>query len=94
VWWAIGGYFVSTLCFNISDVLNQLILPSRVFDDVGEGVVAQLINPEMNDFLASLVGYIAPCLSAPIWEELLYRGYMLPALCLFVPFWPAVLVLV
>jgi len=92
VWWAIGGYFVSTLCFNISDVLNQLILPSRIFDDAGEGVVAQLINPEMNDFLASLVGYIAPCLSAPIWEELLYRGYMLPALCLFVPFWPAVLV--
>jgi membrane protease YdiL (CAAX protease family) len=90
VWWVIGGYFISSWCFNLSDILNQLILPASIFENAGEGVVAQLINPEQNDLWASLVGYIAPCLSAPIWEELLYRGYMLPALSLFVPFWPAV----
>ena len=27
------------------------------------------------------MGALAPCVSAPIFEELLYRGFLLPALC-------------
>ena len=92
LWWAIGGYFVSAWLFNIADFINQIILPPYLFAQQGEGVVAQLINPENNDFFASLVGYIAPCLSAPWWEEVLYRGYLLPALGLFMGFWPSVFV--
>jgi len=92
LWWTIGGYFVSAWLFNIADFANQIILPPYLFAQQSEGVVAQLINPENNDFLASLVGYIAPCLSAPWWEEVLYRGYLLPALGLFMGFWPSVLV--
>lgn len=92
LWWTIGGYFISSYFFNIADFLNQVILPSHVFEQAGEGVVSQLINPENNDFFASLVGYIAPCLSAPWWEEVLYRGFLLPALCLQMNFWLAVFV--
>lgn len=89
LWWTLGGYFVSAWVFNIADFVNQIVLPSSVFEQAGEGVVSQLINPENNDFAASLVGYIAPCLSAPWWEEILYRGFILPALCLQMKFWPA-----
>jgi membrane protease YdiL (CAAX protease family) len=92
VWWVVGGYLISAWLFNIADMVNQLVLPASVFEHAGEGVVAQLISPENNDILASIVGYIAPCLTAPIWEELLYRGFMLPALCLFMPFWAAIVV--
>lgn len=92
LWWTIGGYFVSAWLFNIADFVNQIILPPHIFAQQAEGVVSQLINPENNDFLASLVGYIAPCLSAPWWEEVLYRGYLLPALGLFMGFWPSVFV--
>lgn len=92
LWWTISGYFISSWFFNIADFLNQIILPSHVFELAGEGVVSQLINPENNDFAASLVGYIAPCLSAPWWEEVLYRGFLLPALTLQMKFWPAVFV--
>ena len=92
LWWTIGGYFVSAWLFNIADFLNQILLPPYLFAQASEGVVSQLINPENNDFLASLVGYIAPCLSAPWWEEVLYRGYLLPALGLFMGFWPSVFV--
>jgi membrane protease YdiL (CAAX protease family) len=90
LWWTLGGYFVSGWFFNIADCINQYILPKHVFDLASEGVVAQLINPENNDFFASLVGYMAPCISAPWWEEVLYRGFLLPALCLFSNFWMAV----
>lgn len=92
LWWTIGGYFVSAWLFNVADFANQVLLPAELFAEQSEGVVSQLINPENNDFLASLVGYIAPCLSAPWWEEVLYRGYLLPALGLFMGFWPSVFV--
>jgi membrane protease YdiL (CAAX protease family) len=90
IWWTIGGYFVSSWFFNLADFANQMLLPHELFESASEGVVAQLINPEHNDFLASLIGCLAPCWSAPWWEEVLYRGFMLPALCLHVPYWLAV----
>ena len=92
LWWTIGGYFISSWFFNIADFLNQNILPAHVFELAGEGVVSQLINPENNDIAASLVGYIAPCITAPWWEEVLYRGFLLPALTLNMKFWPSVFV--
>lgn len=92
LWWTISGYFISSWFFNIADFLNQLILPAHVFELAGEGVVSQLINPENNDIAASLVGYIAPCITAPWWEEVLYRGFLLPALTLQMKFWPSVFV--
>jgi membrane protease YdiL (CAAX protease family) len=92
VWWVVGGYLVSSWLFNVADMVNQILLPASVFRGASEGVVAQLISPENNDIWASIVGYVAPCLTAPIWEELLYRGFMLPTLCLFMPFWAAVVV--
>ena len=57
-----------------------------------ESVVSQLVNPEHNDWLASAVGYIAPCVTAPVWEEVLYRGFLLPALQPIVGFWGAVFI--
>lgn len=90
LWWTMGGYFVSSWLFNVADFVNQLMLPAEVFETAAEGVVSQLINPENNDLAASLVGYIAPCITAPWWEEVLYRGFMLPAMCLFMKFWPSV----
>ncbi|GFH48092.1 hypothetical protein CTEN210_04568 [Chaetoceros tenuissimus] len=92
LFWAIGGYSISCWFFNIADFINQMVLPAHVFESAGEGVVSQLINPENNDIAASLVGYIAPCISAPWWEEVLYRGFLLPALCLQMNFWLSVFV--
>ena len=94
IWWVIGGYSVSAWFFNVADFVNLYALPSQVLEDaiMQEGVVTQLINPENNDFLASLVGYIAPCLSAPWWEEILYRGFFFPALSLYMPVWASVLI--
>jgi membrane protease YdiL (CAAX protease family) len=80
LWWAIGGYFVSSWLFNVADQVNQCILPAQVLQQAQESVVSQLVNPEHNDFAASVVGYIAPCLTAPVWEEVLYRGFALAGL--------------
>lgn len=88
VWWAIGGYYVSALFFNMADVLNQLILPTSLFEE--ETVVSKLINPENKDLVAMGIGSVGPCMSAPIFEEVLYRGFLLPALTCFLPMWAAI----
>lgn len=80
LWWVIGGYCVSSMLFNVADLVNQYILPEAVLEEAQESVVSQLVNPEHNDWIASLVGYIAPCITAPWWEEVLYRGFCLPGL--------------
>ena len=83
VWWAVGGYFVSSWFFNMADFLNSYIFPLSILEQAEENsIVAKLVNPEGSDLLASIVGYIAPCLTAPWWEEILYRGFLLPALAL------------
>ena len=86
LWWTIGGYFVSSWLFNISDFINQCILPVEVLETATQSVVSQLVQPEHNDFLASLIGFLAPCISAPWWEEVLYRGFLLPSLILLIPY--------
>ncbi|GKY93655.1 hypothetical protein MPSEU_000332900 [Mayamaea pseudoterrestris] len=91
MWWTIGGYFVSSWLFNLADLANQYILPSTILQDAQESTVSQLVNPENNDFLASAVGYIAPCITAPWWEEVLYRGFCLPALTQLIGYQWAVL---
>jgi membrane protease YdiL (CAAX protease family) len=80
LWWTIGGYFVSSWFFNLADLLNKVILPREILMEATESVVTQLINPEHNDLWASIFGYVAPCVSAPVWEELLYRGFLLAGL--------------
>jgi membrane protease YdiL (CAAX protease family) len=86
LWWSIGGYFVSSWLFNIADFLNAYILPTKFLELAADSsIVSQLINPEGQDWLASVVGFIAPCVTAPWFEEILYRGFLLPALTLWIP---------
>ncbi|KAK4525332.1 hypothetical protein GAYE_SCF09G3240 [Galdieria yellowstonensis] len=83
LWWVIGGYYASGLLFNIADSVNQWILPSSLFND--ESVVSKLVKPENNDLFAMAIGAIGPCITAPVFEEVLYRGYLLPALATMMP---------
>lgn len=88
LWWAIGGYYVSAFFFILADITNRMILPSHLFDK--ETVVTKLINPEDDDPMAMAIGSIGPCVTAPVFEEVLYRGFLLPALSCYFPIWAAV----
>ena len=48
-------------------------------------VVQQLLHPEGGDRWALAIGAVGPCVTAPVFEELLYRGFLLPALLRFAP---------
>jgi len=79
LWWVAGGYCASALIFNIADGLNHFLVPPSLFDD--DTLVTRMVNPDAGRGIASiLVGGIAPCFTAPWWEEVLYRGFSLRAL--------------
>ena len=77
VWWSLGGYMVSCLLFNIADFVNQCILPLSILEQAADSIVSQLINPEFNDKVAAVCGYIAPCVTAPwvrMYIHILYQS--------------------
>ena len=79
LWWVAGGYCASALIFNVADGLNHFLVPPTLFDD--DTLVTKMVNPEEGRGVASiLVGGVAPCVTAPWWEEVLYRGFLLRAL--------------
>mmetsp|Transcript_49411 Transcript_49411/g.122798 ORF Transcript_49411/g.122798 Transcript_49411/m.122798 type:complete len:365 (+) Transcript_49411:46-1140(+) len=79
--WVLGGYFVSLLAYNSIEVLNALLLPPRSMDM--ESCMHFL--EEQSDLLPLAIGCVGPCVTAPVFEEVLYRGFLLPALTRFLP---------
>ena len=85
--WVLGGYLVSVLGYNAVEVLNSAVLPADAFQ---ETVAGRLVQPEGGDLLALGLGCLAPCVTAPLFEEVLFRGFLLPALLRFLPLAAAV----
>lgn len=91
VWWVIGGYSVSLSLFKLVDWINMSIMPAALFE---QGSAISDIVADHYDynghFAAVVVGALAPCLTAPVWEEVLYRALLLPWLSSFLPMRAAV----
>ncbi|XP_026192671.1 uncharacterized protein LOC34617335 [Cyclospora cayetanensis] len=79
VWWALLGYCASCLCFNIAECINTAVL-AAVAAPRKPSLVHALTDPSNNSAAALLLAAAAPCVSAPPWEELVYRGFCLPLL--------------
>ena len=82
--WALGGYFVSLLTYNTVNSLSTLLLPTPNLYEA-ESIVSQLLCPNQRDMIALGIGCLGPCITAPVFEEVLYRGFLLPALTRFFP---------
>jgi hypothetical protein len=89
-WWVAAGYSVSVLVFAVADAVNGRLIPAS-WADAGQrsDVVSHMLAPGSGgaapDALALLVGALAPCLSAPVFEELLFRGLIYPWLASLLP---------
>ena len=69
------GTFLSSL--NLPILRNFYDMMQSLPESATETVVDKLKRPEGDDFIARVVGGIGPCFTGPIWEEILYRGYLL-----------------
>ena len=85
--WGLGGYFVALpLMFAVS-LLNQQFWQGQG----GSNPLLQIVLEE-GDPVALLIFFFTAAVAAPVFEEILFRGFLLPSLTRYLPVWGAILV--
>ena len=84
-WWGFGGYLVALPLVIIVSLVNQLIWK-------GQGGSNPLLSLalESQDGVALLVFFSTAAIAAPLFEEFLFRGFLLPSLTRYLPVWGAI----
>ncbi|MDY6938613.1 MAG: lysostaphin resistance A-like protein [Cyanobacteriota bacterium] len=84
--WGFGGYFAAVpLVIGIS-LINQLIWQGQG----GSNPILE-IALQGQDWVAIACFFLTASIAAPLFEELIFRGFLLPALTPYVPVWGAVI---
>jgi membrane protease YdiL (CAAX protease family) len=65
----------------VANMVAQALEPGSYSSSSGSGSGSGLVA----DVAALAVGSVAPCLTAPVWEEFFYRGFIYPWLSSFLP---------
>lgn len=84
--WGLGGYFCAVpLVIGVS-ILNQQIWQGRG----GSNPLLEIVLNE-GDIVALGIFFFTAAIAAPIFEEILFRGFLLPSLTRYMPLWGAII---
>ncbi|MBE9178079.1 CPBP family intramembrane metalloprotease [Oculatella sp. LEGE 06141] len=83
--WGVGGYFVALPLMIGVSLLNQQIWRGQG----GSNPLLQIVLEE-GDTVALSMFFFTAAVAAPVFEELLFRGFLLPSLTRYVPAWGAI----
>jgi len=83
--WGIGGYLVATPLVVVVSLINQ-----QIWQDRGGSNPILPIALESGDQVAILCFFLTAAVAAPLFEESLFRGFLLPSLTRYMPTWGAI----
>lgn len=83
--WGIGGYWVAIPLVLLVSLLNQ-----QLWQGQGGGNPIILLALEAKDPIALFIFWSTAAIAAPIFEEIMFRGFLLPSLTRYVPTWGAI----
>lgn len=83
--WGIGGYLVAIPSVFLVSILNQQLWQGR-----GGSNPLLLLALESQDKFALAIFFITASVAAPIFEEIMFRGFLLPSLTRYLPVWGAI----
>jgi uncharacterized protein len=83
--WGIGGYLVATPIVVVVSIVNDKIWQGQG----GSNPLLQIVL-EGKDSTALLLFFLTAAVAAPLFEEFLFRGFLLPSLTRYVPVWAAI----
>jgi uncharacterized protein len=83
--WGIGGYLVATPIVVVVSIINEKIWQGQG----GSNPLLQIVL-EGKDSTALLLFFLTAAVAAPLFEEFLFRGFLLPSLTRYVPVWAAI----
>ncbi|HEY9666646.1 MAG TPA: type II CAAX endopeptidase family protein [Coleofasciculaceae cyanobacterium] len=84
--WGIGGYLVALPLVILVSVLNQ-----KLWQGQGGSNPILPLALEGQDRIALTLFVLTACVAAPIFEEIFFRGFLLPSLTRYTPVWGAIL---
>ncbi len=84
--WGLGGYLVALPVVIVVSLINQ-----RLWQGQGGSNPILPLALEGRDSVALLIFFFTACVAAPVFEEIIFRGFLLPSLTRYVPVWGAIL---
>ncbi|MBD2039910.1 type II CAAX endopeptidase family protein [Microcoleus sp. FACHB-672] len=83
--WGLGGYLVALPLVVVVSLINQ-----RLWQGQGGSNPILPIALEGKDNVALAIFFLTASIGAPVFEELMFRGFLLPSLTRYVPVWGAI----
>ncbi len=83
--WGIGGYIAA-----VPLVLGISLINQQIWDGKGGSNPILEIALEGQDWVAITCFFLTASVLAPVFEELMFRGFLLPSLTRYVPVWAAI----
>ena len=85
--WGLGGYLVALPIVVVVSLINQ-----QIWHGQGGSNPIILLALQAQDKIALSIFFFTASLAAPIFEEIIFRGFLLPSLTRYVPVWTAIIV--
>ena len=85
--WGLGGYLVALPIVVIVSLVNQ-----QIWQGQGGSNPIILLALQAQDQVALAIFFFTASVAAPIFEEIIFRGFLLPSLTRYIPVWTAILV--
>ncbi len=85
LFWGLGGYFAAVPLVIVISLVNQQLWQGR-----GGSNPILPIALEGRDPVAILLFFVTASIAAPLFEEVMFRGFLLPSLTRYLPVWGAI----
>jgi uncharacterized protein len=85
--WGLGGY-----CVAIPIVLFVSLVNQQIWHGLGGSNPLLQLALEAQDSFALTIFFTTAAIAAPLFEEFLFRGFLLPSLTRYMPVWGSILV--
>lgn len=85
--WGLGGYLVALPLVLIVSLINQ-----QLWNGQGGSNPLLFLALEAQDYVVLAIFFFTASIAAPIYEEVLFRGFLLPSLTRYLPVWSAILI--
>jgi membrane protease YdiL (CAAX protease family) len=83
--WGLGGYLVAVPLVVVVSILNQ-----QLWDGQGGSNPILFLALQAQDTVALAIFFLVASVAAPVFEEIIFRGFLLPSLTRYLPVWGAI----
>ncbi len=84
--WGLGGYLVAVPLVVVVSLINQ-----KLWQGQGGSNPILPLALEGRDSVALWIFFVTASVAAPVFEEIIFRGFLLPSLTRYMPVWGAIL---